>query len=127
VADGKITLKELGKALHDAVTDLNNRLGGQGAFHNVSEQPATNEFSMEAFQHSARAIAARRERTAELMRNARPLPSSGIQPNVLNSSVDGSDPSSPITEPQLLASTSHLGAMTTGCATEPPSSVSSRP
>ncbi len=72
VADGKITLEELDKALHDAITDRNIRLGGQGAFHNVSEQPATIEFSMEAFQRSARAIAARRERTAELMRKARP-------------------------------------------------------
>ncbi len=51
VADGKITLEELDKALNDAIiTDRNIRLGGQGAFYNVSEQPATIEFSMEAFQ-----------------------------------------------------------------------------
>ncbi len=84
VADGKITLKELDKALHDAVTDRNIRLGGQGAFHNVSEQPVTHKFSMEAFQRSARAIAACRERTAELMRNARPLPSSGPVSNLMS-------------------------------------------
>ena len=90
MADGKITLEELDKAFHDAVTDRNIRLGGQGAFYNPPEEPATYEFNMEAFQRSARAIAARRERTAQLiMRNARPLPSSGIQPNVLNSSVGG--------------------------------------
>jgi hypothetical protein len=124
VADRKITLGELDKALHDAVTERNIRLGGQGAFHNVSEKLAIYEFSMEAFQRLARAIAARRKRTAELMRNARPFPSSGIQPNILNRSVGGSDPSSPITEPQLLASTPHLAAMTPGCATEPPASVS---
>ncbi len=124
VADGKLTLEELDKALNDAITDRNIRLGGRGASYNVSEQPATIEFSMEAIQRSARAIAARRERTAELMRNARPLQSSGIRPNVLNNSVEGTDPSSPITEPQLLASTPHLAAMTPGCATEPPDSVS---
>jgi hypothetical protein len=33
-------------------------------------------------------------------------------------------PSSPITEPQLLASTPHIAAMTPSCATEPPASVS---
>ncbi len=32
VADGKITLEELTKALHDAITDRNIRLAGQGAF-----------------------------------------------------------------------------------------------
>jgi hypothetical protein len=65
VADGKITLEELNKALNDAITDRNIRLGGQGAFYNVSEQPATIELSMEAFQRSTtRAIAARRKRTA---------------------------------------------------------------
>jgi hypothetical protein len=30
VADGKITIEELDKALHDAVTDRNIRLAGQG-------------------------------------------------------------------------------------------------
>jgi hypothetical protein len=124
VADGKITLEELDKALHGAVTDRDIRLAGQGAFYNLPEEPATYEFNKEAFQRSAREFAARRERTAALMRNARPLPSSGIQPNVLNSSVGGPDPSSPIAEPQLLAPTPHIAAMTPGCATEPPASVS---
>jgi phage protein D len=53
--DGKITLEELDNALNDAVTDHNIRLAGQGAFYNVPEEPATIEFSMEAFQRSARA------------------------------------------------------------------------
>jgi hypothetical protein len=45
VADGKKALEELDKALHDAVTDRNIiRLAGEGAFYNVSEQPATYEF-----------------------------------------------------------------------------------
>ncbi len=125
VADGKISLEELDKALHDAVTDRNIRLVGQGAFYNVSEQPAPYEFSMEAFQRLARAIAARQERTAELMRNAKPLPASGNQLlNVSSSSVKGLSPSFPITEPQLLASTSHPAAMTPSRAIEPPASGS---
>jgi hypothetical protein len=84
----------------------------KGAFYNPLNQPTTYELNMEAFQRSARAIAVRRERTAALMRNARPLPSSNINPDVLNSSVEGTDLSSPIAEPQLLASTPHLAAMT---------------
>ncbi len=43
VADGKITLEELDKALHDAVTDRNIRLAGQGAFYIIlptSQQPS---------------------------------------------------------------------------------------
>jgi hypothetical protein len=32
VADGKITLEELDKALHNAVTERNIRLADQGAF-----------------------------------------------------------------------------------------------
>jgi hypothetical protein len=103
VAEGNITLEELDKALHDAVTERNIRLGGQGAFYNPPEQSTTYELNMEAFQRSARAIAARRERTAALMRNARPLPSSNNNPSVSNSSVGGSDPSSHIAELQLLA------------------------
>jgi hypothetical protein len=59
VADGTITLEELGKALHDAVTERNIRLGGQGAFYNPPEQPTTIELNMEAFNRSARAIAIR--------------------------------------------------------------------
>jgi hypothetical protein len=127
VADGKITLEELDKALHDAATDRNIRLAGQGAFYNPPDQPTTYELNMEAFNRSLRAIAIRRERTAALMRNAKPLPSANIHPSVSNSSVGGgggSDPSSPIAEPQLLAPTPHLAAMTPGCATEPPDSVS---
>ncbi len=60
--------EELDKALHDdAVTDRNIRLAGQGAFYKPLEEPATYDFKMEAFQRSARAIAARRERTAALI------------------------------------------------------------
>jgi hypothetical protein len=87
VADGKITLEELTKALHDAVTDGNIRLANQGAFHNVPEEPATIELDMEAFNRSTRAIVIRRERTAALKRNSRPLPSSDINLGVSNSSV----------------------------------------
>jgi hypothetical protein len=123
VADGEISVEELAKAIHDALTERNIRLGAQGAFYNPPEQPAGINLDMEAFNRSARAISIRRERTAALMRNARPLPSSNINPGILNSSVEGSDPSSPIAEPQLLASTPHLSAMTPGCATEPPASV----
>ncbi len=112
MADGKITLEELDAALHKAVTARNIRLGDQGAFYNPPDQPTTIEFNMEAFNRSARAIAICRERTAALMRNAKPLPSTNINPDVLNSSVGGSDPSSPIAEPQLLAPTPHLAAMT---------------
>jgi hypothetical protein len=79
---------------------------------------------MEAFQRSARAIAARRERTAKRMRESQPLPSSGIQLNVSNSSVEGSDSSSPIAGPLLLTSTPHPAAMTPSSAIEPPASVS---
>jgi hypothetical protein len=73
VEEGKITIEELSKALHDAVTDRNIRLGCEGAFYNPPEQPAVIELDMEAFNRSARAISISRERTAALMRNARPL------------------------------------------------------
>jgi hypothetical protein len=93
-------LEELDNALHDAVTERNIRLGGQGAFYNPPEQPTAIELNMEAFNRSARAIAIRRERTAALMRAAKPLPTMDINLDVSNSSVRGSDPSSPIAEPQ---------------------------
>jgi hypothetical protein len=104
VAEGKITIEELTEAIHDALTDQNLRLGDQGAFYNVPEEPRIIELNMEAFNHSAGAISIRRERTAALMHNARPLSSSNINPGISNSSVEGTDPSSPIAEPQLLAS-----------------------
>ncbi len=44
---------------------------------------------------------------------------SGYKAAIVGTTVD----SSPIAEPQLLASTSHLSAMTPGCATEPSASV----
>jgi hypothetical protein len=122
VADGKITIEEPTEALLGAVTEWNIRLGSQGAFYNPPEEPAVIELDMKAFNRSARAIAIRRERTAALMRNSRPLPSSDINLGVSNSSEGGSDPSSPIADPQLLASTPHFAAMTPGCATEPPGS-----
>ncbi len=81
----------------------NLRLIDQGAFYNPPEEPTTIELDMEAFNRSAMAIARNRERTAALMRNARPLPTSGINNDILNSSVEGPVPSSPIAEPQLLA------------------------
>jgi hypothetical protein len=123
VANGEISMEELTKALHDAVADRNLRLIAQGAFHNVPEKPRVIELNMEAFNRSARAIANNRERTAALMRNARPLSSSEINPVVLNSSVGGLDPSPPIAEPLLLASTPNLSAMTPRCASEPSASV----
>ncbi len=123
VAEGNITLEEATKAILDAIRDRNLRLADQGAFYNPPEQPTTIELNTEAFNRSAMAIARHRERTAALLRNARPLPSSDINPGILNSSVGALDPSSPIAEPQLLASTPHLSAMTPGCATEPPASV----
>ncbi len=116
-------MKEVTKAILDAIRDRNLRLADQGAFYNPPEQPTTIELNMKAFNRSAMAIARGRERTAALMRNARRLPSSGINPGILNSSVGGLDPSSPITEPQLLASTPHLSAMTPCCVPEPPASV----
>jgi hypothetical protein len=120
VAEGDITLEEVTRAIMDAIRDRNLRLGEQGAFYNPSEQLTTIELNMNAFNRSARAIAMHRERTAALMRNARPLPSSNINPGISNSSVEGTDPSSPIAEPQLIASTPQFSAMTPGCATEPP-------
>ncbi len=77
---------------------------------------------MEAFQRSAAAIARNRERTAALMRAAKPRPSANINTSISNSSVEGLVPSSPIAEPQLLAPTPHFSAMTPRCAPEPPAS-----
>jgi hypothetical protein len=87
IADGEISIEELTKALHDAVADRNLRLVAQGAFYNVPEEPRAIELDTEAFNRSARAIAIGRERTAALMRNVRPLPTSGINLDILNSSV----------------------------------------
>ncbi len=72
-ADGEISVEELTKAIHDALTERNLRLGAQGAFYNPPEQLAVIDLDMEAFNRSARAISIRRERTAALMRNTRPL------------------------------------------------------
>jgi hypothetical protein len=125
VADRKITLEELGKALHDAVTDRNRLcLTEQGAFYNVPDEPSTIELNMEVFSdRQERSPSAESTQPHSCATPARPLPSSNINPGVSNSSVEGTDPSSPITEPQLLASTPHLAAMPPGCATEPPDSV----
>ncbi len=120
VAEGKITLEEVTRAIITAIRDRNLRLADQGAFYNPPEQPTTIELDMEAFNRSAMAIARGRERTAALMRNARPLPSSNITNDILNSSVEGPVPSSPITEPQLLAPTRESSAMTPCSAQEPP-------
>ncbi len=54
------------------------------------------------------------------MRAAKPPPSANINTSISNSSVEGLVPSFPIAEPQLLAPTLHLSAMTPRCAPEPP-------
>ncbi len=82
VAEGNITLEEVTSAILNATRDGNLRLADQGAFYNPPEQPATIELDMEAFNRSAMAIARNRERTAALMRNARPRPSSDINPGI---------------------------------------------
>ncbi len=111
------------RAILDAIRDRNLRLIDQDAFYNPPEQPTTVESDMEAFNRSAMAIARNRERTAALIRNARPLPSSNTNNDILNSSVEGADPSSPIVEPQLLGSLPYRPAMTPRCAPEPTASV----
>ena len=78
---------------------------------------------MAAFQRSAAAIARNQERTAALMRNARPRPASNINNNILNSSEEGPDPSTPIVEPQSLGTLPNISAMTPRCALEPPASA----
>jgi hypothetical protein len=123
VAEGEISIEELMVALNNAVRSRNLRLIAQGAFHNVPEEPRVIELNMEAFNRSAYAIARNRERTAALMRNAsRPLTTSGINNDISSSSVEGLVPSTPIAEPQLLASTPHLSATTPRCAPKPPTS-----
>ncbi len=122
VAGGDISIEELTVALNNAVRSRHLRKLAQGAYHNVSEEPRVIELNMEAFNRSAFAIARNRERAAAFMRNARPLTTSGINNDISSSSVDGLVPSSPIAEPQLLASTPHLSAMTPRCAPEPPAS-----
>jgi hypothetical protein len=49
LAEGKITLEEVTRAILDAIRDLNLRLADQGAFYNPPEEPATIELDMEAF------------------------------------------------------------------------------
>jgi hypothetical protein len=85
VAEGKISIEELTVALNNAVTRRNIRPGCQGALYNPPEEPATIELDMAAFNRSAMAIARNRERIATLIRNARPLPSSNINPVVQRS------------------------------------------
>ncbi len=87
VAEGKITLEEVTRAILDAIRDRNLRLADQGAFYNPPEQPATIESNMEAFNRSTMAIARGRERTAAFMCNAKPLPTSEINNSIPNSSV----------------------------------------
>ncbi len=123
VAEGEISIEELTVALNNAVRSRHLRLiAHQGAFHNVPEETRVIEPNKEAFNRSAEAIARNRERTAALMRKARPLTTSGINNDISSSSVEGLVPSFPIAEPQLLASTPHLSAMTPRCAPEPPAS-----
>ncbi len=99
VAEGNLTLEELTKAIHNACTDRNIHLATQGAFYNPPDQPTLYQFDMEAFQRTAAAIARNRERTAALMRAAKPLPSANINTGISNSSVEGLVPSSPSRAP----------------------------
>jgi hypothetical protein len=125
VAEGDISVEELTVALNNAVRSRHLRQLAQGAYHNVPEETRVIELNMEAFNRSAFAIIARnRERAAAYMRlYARPLKTSGINNDISSSSsVEGLVPPSPIAEPQLLASTPHLSAMTPRCAPEPPAS-----
>ncbi len=57
VAEGKITLVEVTRAIMNAIRDRNLRLIDQGAFYNPPEQPTTIELDMEAFNRSAMNIA----------------------------------------------------------------------
>ncbi len=75
------------------------RLADHGAFYNPPEEPSVIELDMAAFDRSARAIAAHKERIAALMRNAKPLPTANINLGVSSSSVEDPVPSSPIAEP----------------------------
>ncbi len=63
VAEGKITLEDVTRAILDAIRDRNLRLIDQGAFYNPPEQPTTIELDMEAFNRLAIAIARNRKRT----------------------------------------------------------------
>ncbi len=123
MAEGNLTLEDLTKAIQKACTERNIRLGNEGAFYNPLDEPTSCQFDMEAFQRSAAAIARNRERTAALMRAAKPLPSANINLGVSSSSVEDPAPSSPIAEPQLLGSSPALSTMTPRCAPEPPASV----
>ncbi len=122
MAEGNLTLEDLTKAIQKACTERNIRLGNQEAFYSPPDQPTSYQFDMKAFQRSAAVIARNRERTAALMRAAKPLPSANINTGISSSSVEGLVPSFPISEPQLLASTPHLPVMTPRCAPEPPAS-----
>ena len=120
VAEGRLTLEEVTKAIQNAVRDYNIRLADRGAFYNPPEELPYTELDMEKFNRSAMAIARGKEKIAALIRNAKPLPPSNINNDTSNNNVEGTDPSSPIAEPPLLASTPHLAAMTPSRATEPP-------
>ncbi len=123
VAEGRLTLEEVTKAIQNAVRDYNLRLADRGAFYNPPEEPQVIGLDMKKFNRSAMAIARGKKRIAALIRNAKPRPSSNINNDTSNISVEGSDPSSPIAEPQLLASTPHRSTTNPSCATEPPASV----
>ncbi len=87
------------------------------------EKPSTSPNSSTAFNKSAAAIARSRERAATWRRYASSLPSSTINHDISNSSVENPVPSSPIAEPQFLGSSAALSTMTRRCAPEPPASV----
>ncbi len=74
VAEGEITLEEVSRAIIDAVRVHNLRLADLGAFYNPPEEPQFIELDMEKFNRSALVIARGRERTAALIRNAKPRP-----------------------------------------------------
>ncbi len=110
-------------ALNNAVRSRQLCQLAQGDYHNIPEETRVIELNIAAFNRSAAAIARNRERTAAWRRYASSLPSSNINNDISNGSVEGLVPSSPIAEPQLLASTPHLSGMTPRCGLEPPASV----
>ncbi len=122
VAEGNISVEELTVALNNAVRSRQFRQLAQGEYHNVPDETKAIELNMAAFNRSDAAIARNRERADAWRRYTSSLPSSNINNDISNSSVEGLVPSSPTSEPQLLASTPHLSAVTSRCAPEPPAS-----
>ncbi len=49
VAEGRLPLEEVAKAIRNAVRDYNLRLADRGAFYNPPEEPQVIELDMEKF------------------------------------------------------------------------------